>query len=261
MTCYSGGEKMAHELLIRHHLKRLRLPTMASHYKKLAQEAAEGNQPYEEYLLKLLEIEVAQREENTQKQRITQARFPYLRTLDQFDFSAIPSINKAMVLELAKGDYLARKENIILVGNMGTGKTHTAIALGLLACRQGKRVRFHTATGLINDLMEAQEDHTLGKRMTQLHKLELLILDEVGFVPFTPEGARLLFQVCAERYLRGSLLITTNLEFGRWVEVFGDERLTGALLDRLTHHCHILEFNGDSYRFKESLREKKTPIP
>jgi DNA replication protein DnaC len=234
---------------------------MARYYQKVAQEAAEGNQPYEEYLLRLLEMEVAQRDENAQKRRITQARFPYLRTLDQFDFSAIPSVNKAKVLELAKGDYLVRKENVILMGNMGTGKTHTAISLGLLACRQGKRVRFYTATGLINDLLEAQEDHTLGKRVAQIHKLDLLILDEVGFVPFTPEGARLLFQVCAERYLRGNLLITTNLEFARWVEVFGDERLTAALLDRLTHHCHILEFNGDSYRFKESLREKEVSIP
>jgi DNA replication protein DnaC len=251
---------MTSELLIRHHLKRLRLPTMSRHYQKLAQEAAEGNQPYEEYLLKLLEMEVAQREENAQKRRITQAHFPYLRTLDQFDFSAIPSVNKAKVLELAKGDYLARKENVILMGNMGTGKTHTSISLGLLACRQRKRVRFYTATGLINDLLEAQEDHSLSKRVAQLHKLDLLILDEVGFVPFTPEGARLLFQMCAERYLRGSLLITTNLEFARWVEVFGDERLTAALLDRLTHHCHILEFNGDSYRFKESLREKEAAI-
>jgi DNA replication protein DnaC len=162
-----------------------------------------------------------------------------------------------MVLQLAKGDYLARKENAILIGNMGTGKTHTAIALGLLACRQGRKVRFYTATGLINDLLEAQEQHALGRRMAQLQKLDLLVLDEVGFVPFTPEGARLLFQLCADRYLRGSLIITTNLEFARWGEVFGDERVTGALLDRLTHHCHILEFNGDSYRFKESLREKE----
>jgi DNA replication protein DnaC len=252
---------MANDLLIRHHLKRLRLPAVAQNYQKLAREAAEGNQPYEEYLLKLLELEVAQRDENMQKRRITQARFPYLRTLDQFDFSAVPSVNKAKVLELARGDYLARKENVILVGNMGTGKTHTAIALGLLACGQGMRVRFYTATGLINDLLEAQQEHTLGRRMAQIQKLDMLVLDEVGFVPFTPEGARLLFQMCAERYLRGSLLITTNLEFARWVEVFGDERMTGALLDRLTHHCHILEFNGDSYRFKESLREKEAALP
>ena len=137
-----------------------------------------------------------------------------------------------------------------------TGKTHTAIALGLLACQLGKKVRFYTATGLANELLEAQDQHTLGKRLAQLARLDLLIVDEVGFVPFTPEGARLLFQAFSERYLKGSLLITSNLEFSRWLEVFGDERLTGALLDRLTHHCHVLEFNGDSYRFKESLRER-----
>ncbi len=240
---------MAQDMLIQHHLKRLKLPAMGRQYKKLAQEAAQQNRPYEDYLLSLLEMEVAQREENTQKRLIAQARFPYLRTLDQFDLSAIPSVNKAMVLELTKGEYLDRKENVVLVGNMGTGKTHVAISLGLLACREGKRVRFFTATGLINDLLEAQEQHTLGRRLAQIQKLDVLILDEVGFVPFTPEGARLLFQVCADRYLRGSLLVTTNLEFGRWVEVFGDERLT--------HHCHVLEFNGDSYRFKESLRRKE----
>jgi len=248
---------MAQDMLIQHHLKRLRLPAMGRQYKKLAQDAARDNRPYEDYLLSLLEMEVTQRDENTQKRLIAQARFPYIRALDQFDFSAVPSVNKARVLELAKGEYLAKKENAVLVGNMGTGKTHVAIALGLLACRQAKKVRFATATALINDLVEAQEQHTLGKRMAQLQKLDLLILDEVGFVPFTPDGARLLFQVCADRYLKGSLLVTTNLEFARWAEVFGDERLTGALLDRLTHHCHVLEFNGDSYRFKESLRRKE----
>ncbi len=247
---------MAQDMLIQHLLKRLRLPAMGRQYRKLAQEAARENRPYEDFLLSLLELEMAQREENTQKRLIAQAHFPYLRTLDQFDFSAIPSVNKARVLGLTKGEYLDKKENVALVGNMGTGKTHTAIALGLLACRQGKRVRFFTATRLINELVETQEQHALGKRLSQLQKLDLLILDEVGFVPFTPDGARLLFQVCADRYLKGSLLVTTNLEFGRWVEVFGDERLTGALLDRLTHHCHVLEFNGDSYRFKESLRLK-----
>jgi DNA replication protein DnaC len=252
--------KISQELLIQHLLKRLRLPAMARQYQKLAQEAAQQNQPYAAYLLSLLELEVAQREENQQKRRIAQARFPYLRTLDQFDFSAIPSVNKARVLELAKGKYMGEKENIVLVGNMGTGKTHCAIAFGLLACRQGKRVRFYTATGLTNELLEAQEERTLGKRLGLLQKLDLLILDEVGFVPFTSEGARLLFQVFADRYLRGSMVITTNLEFGRWVEVFGDERMTGALLDRLTHRCHILEFNGESHRFKESLRLKETLI-
>jgi DNA replication protein DnaC len=252
---------MAQDMLIQHLLKRLRLPTMGRQYGKLAQEAAAENKSYEDFLLRLLEMEVTHREENTQKRLILQARFPYLRTLDQFDFSAMPSVNKAKVLELAKGDYLSKKENVALMGNMGTGKTHVAISLGLQACRQGKKARFVTATGLINDLVEAQEQHTLGRRLAQLQKLDLLILDEVGFVPFTPDGARLLFQVCSDRYLKGSLMVTTNLEFARWMEVFGDERLTGALLDRFTHHCHILEFNGDSYRFRESLREKEASIP
>lgn len=248
---------MAQDMLIQHLLKRLRLPAMGREYKKLAQEATGENKPYEDFLLRLLELEVTHREENTQKRLIVQARFPYFRTLDQFDFSAMPSVNKAKVLDLAKGEYLAKKENVALMGNMGTGKTHVAISLGLLACRQGKKVRFVTATALINDLVEAQEQHALGRRLAQLQKLDLLILDEVGFVPFNPDGARLLFQVCTDRYLKGSLLVTTNLEFARWVEVFGDERLTGALLDRFTHHCYILEFNGDSYRFKESLRRQE----
>ena len=251
---------MAQNLLIEHHLKRLKLPAMVRQYQRLAQEATQQNRSYQDYLLSLLELEVAQREENQQKRRIAQARFPYLRALDHFNFSAIPSVNQARVLELARGEYLVQKENLVLVGNMGTGKTHCAIALGLLACRQGRRVRFTTATGLINELWEAQEQRTLGKRLAQFQKLDLLILDEVGFVPFTPDGARLLFQVCADRYLRGSMIITTNLEFSRWGEVFGDERLTGVLLDCLTHRCHVLEFNGDSYRFKESLRAQEAQI-
>lgn len=248
---------MSNDMLIQHHLKRLRLPTIGKQYQKLAQEAARDNRTYEDFLLSLIEAEATQREENTRKRLIAQARFPYIRTLDQFDFSTIPSVNKAKVLELAKGDYLSKNENIVLIGNMGTGKTHTAVSLGLLACQSGKRVRFYTATGLINELLEAQDQHMLGKRLAQLARVDLLIVDEVGFVPFSPEGARSLFQMFSERYLKGSLLITSNLEFSRWLEVFGDERLTGALLDRLTHHCHVLEFNGDSYRFKESLRERE----
>jgi len=248
---------MAKDMLIQHQVKCLRLPTIGRLYKKLAQEATRDNRTYEDFLLSLLESEVAQREENTRKRLIAQAHFPYIRTLDQFDFSIIPSVNKASVLDLAKGDYLSKNENIVLIGNMSTGKTHTAIALGLLACQIGKRVRFYTATGLANEFLEAQDQHTLGKRLAQLARMDLIVVDEVGFVPFTPEGARLLFQAFSERYLKGSLLITSNLEFSRWLEVFGDERLTGALLDRLTHHCHVLEFNGDSYRFKESLRQRE----
>jgi DNA replication protein DnaC len=178
-------------------------------------------------------------------------------TLDSFEFAAIPALNEQAVLELTKGHYLEANENIILVSPTGTGKTHISVALGIAACRQGKRVRFTTAAGLINELIEAQAQLRLSKLETTLLKLDLLILDEVGFVPFSKTGAELLFGVLTERYERGPVLVTTNLDFASWTEVFGDARLTGALLDRLTHRCHILEFQGDSYRFKESLHRKE----
>ena len=160
------------------------------------------------------------------------------------------------VLELSRGEYVRARENVIAIGNTGTGKTHLAISLGLLACQQGWKVRFYTAAGLINELSEAQAQQHLGKLQKQLASYDLIILDEVGFIPFSPSGSQALFQFCSSRYLTGSV-ITTNLEFERWTEVFGDERLTGALLDRLTHKCHILEMNGESYRFKESLRRRE----
>jgi len=248
---------MAQELLIKSYLKQLRLPAIAQSYNKLAREAGEANMPYENYLLALLEMETAQRDQNTTRKRITGARFPYLRTLDQFDFSAILSLSKGKVLELSRGEYIRAKENLIAVGNTGTGKTHLAISLGLLACQQGWKVRFYTAAGLINELSEAQAQQRLSRLEKQLARQDLIILDEVGFIPFTPAGSHTLFQFCSGRYLKGSMIITTNLEFERWTEVFGDERLTAALLDRLTHKCHILEMNGDSYRFKESLRRQE----
>jgi len=248
---------MAQELAIRSYLKQLRLPAMAQNYSKLAREAAEANMPYEDYLLALLELETAHRVENATKKRISRARFPYLRTLDQFDFSAVASLSKARVLDLTQGEYIRARENVIAIGNTGTGKTHLAISLGLLACQQGWKVRFYTAAGLINELSEAQAQQRLSRLQKQLQSQQLVILDEVGFIPFTPSGSQALFQFCSSRYLTGSLIITTNLEFERWTEVFGDERLTAALLDRLTHKCHILEMNGESYRFKESMRRRE----
>jgi len=248
---------MEADLLLRNYLKCLKLPTIAANYRKFAQEAASTNQPYERYLLALTEAEVHAREANAERKRIAKARFPALKTLDSFEFAAIPTLNKQVVLELTKGHYLDARENVILVGPTGTGKTHISIALGIAACRQGKRVRFTTAAGLINELIEAQAQLRLSKLETTLLKLDLLILDEVGFVPFSKTGAELLFGVLTERYERGSVLLTTNLDFASWTDVFGDARLTGALLDRLTHRCHIIEFQGDSYRFKESLRRKQ----
>lgn len=248
---------MTGDVLIKSHLKRLRLPYIAQNYSRLAKEAAAHNQPYQDYLLALLEGEVLQREENTQTLRLAKAHFPVFKTLDSFDFSTLPSLNKALVLELSRGNYIDKRENIIFIGSYGTGKTHLAISLGVCACRQGKRVRFFPAINLSNELLEAQSQLRLSKLEASLARYDLIILDELGFIPFSKEGAEALFSFCASRYERGSLIITTNLEFARWKEIFGDEALTGALLDRLTHHCHILEMNGESYRFRESLKRKE----
>ncbi len=252
---------MSNDLLIRSHLKRLRMPVIAQNYAPLAKEAAARNQTFSDYLLALLEGEVLQREENAQKMRLSRARFPAVKTLDSFEFGAIRSLNKALVLELARGSFVDRRENVIFMGSYGTGKTHLAIALGVAACRLGKRVRFYTAASLINDLLEAQAQLRIARLQASLARCDLIILDELGFVPFSKEGAEALFTFCSSRYERGSLVITTNLEFGRWKEIFGDEALTGALLDRLTHRCQILELNGESYRFKESMRRKEKVKP
>jgi DNA replication protein DnaC len=251
---------MTSDLLIKSYLKKLRLPFITQSYSRLAKEAASGNQSFPDYLLALLEGEVLQREENAQKLRLTKAHFPVLKTLDSFEFSAMPSLNKALVIELSRGGYLQRKENVIFIGSYGTGKSHLATSLGVCACRQGKRVRFYTAASLSNELLEAQSQLRLSKLEASLARYDLIILDELGFIPFSKEGAEALFSFCASRYERGSLIITTNLEFARWTEIFGDEALTGALLDRLTHHCHIIEMNGESYRFKESLKRKEAAL-
>ena len=247
---------MEQDLLLRSYLKRLRLPAVAQAYQKMAQEAAQTNATYEQYLLGLVEQEVLQREANQQKRRLMHAHFPVLRTLDAFDFAAIPHLNKAKVLDLSRGEYIEKRHNVILIGDVGTGKTHVAISLGVCACRQSKRVRFYTAAGLINDMIEAQAENRLSKLLGSLMKQDLIILDEVGFIPFSQSGAQLLFQFCSAKHERGSLMITTNLNFADWTRVFGDERLTAALLDRLTFHCHILEFRGESFRFKQSLKQQ-----
>jgi len=246
---------MGKGMLLEAYLKRLRLPAIGRHYQELARQAAQGNLSYEAFLLALVEIEAQQREENAHQKRLRMARFPVLKSLDQFDFTALPSLNKARVLDLAQGGYLEKRENLILMGNSGTGKTHLATALGLLACQQGKKVRFLTAAGLINQLAEAQAGLRLSHLERSLSQMDLLIIDEVGYVPFSEKGAQLFFQVVAQSYERQSLIITTNLEFSQWPQVFGSEQLTGALLDRLTHHAHILAMNGESFRFRESMKK------
>ena len=181
-------------------------------------------------------------------QQFCAARFPAVKSLDSFDFPAIPSLNKALVMELARCEYIQRRENVIAVGNSGTGKNH----LGLAACQRGMSVGFTTAAALVHELMEARDERRLLNLQRQLQRLNLLIIDELGFVPLSRTGAELLFEVFSQHYERGSIPVTTNLPFDEWTEVFGSERLTGALLDRLTHHVHILELNGESYRLKRS---------
>jgi len=200
--------------------------------------------------------EAQQREENAHQKRLRMARFPVIKSLDQFDFTTLPSLNKAMVLDLAQGGYLDKRENLILMGNSGTGKTHLATALGLIACQQNRKVRFFTAAGLINQLTEAQASLRLSYLERTLAQMDLLIIDEIGYVPFSEKGAQLFFQVAAQSYERQSLIMTTNLDFSQWPQVFGSEQLTGALLDRLTHHAHILTMNGESFRFRESMSKK-----
>jgi DNA replication protein DnaC len=247
---------MEKSMLLEAYLKRLRLPAIGRHYQELARQAAQGNLPYEAFLLALVEIEAQQREENAHQKRLRMARFPVIKSLDQFNFTTLPSLNKAMVLDLAQGGYLDKRENLILMGNSGTGKTHLATALGLIACQQGRKVRFFTAAGLINQLTEAQASLRLSYLERGLAQMDVLIIDEIGYVPFSEKGAQLFFQVAAQSYERQSLIMTTNLDFSQWPQVFGSEQLTGALLDRLTHHAHILTMNGASFRFRESMSKK-----
>ena len=180
--------------------------------------------------------------------------FPAVKSIDTFDFTAIPSVNRQLVTQLARCEYIERRENVIAIGNSGTGKTHIALGLGLAACQKGLTVGFTTASALVNELMEARDEMRLLNLQKRLSRLKLLIIDELGFVPLSPTGAELLFDVFSQRYERGSVLVTTNLPFDEWTERFGSERLTGALLDRLTHHVHIIEMNGDSYRLRQSGR-------
>jgi DNA replication protein DnaC len=244
-------------LLLKANLKHLKLPAMLAEYEKLAREAATGNESYDGYLLRLTELEVAARAANAVAGRIRAAGFPVLKEFDTFDFTATPALPKQKVLELARGEWVEQRFNCCLIGGSGTGKTHVATALGLALCRLGRRVRFVTAAGLVTHLEEAQQQHRLDRAQAQLERLDLLIVDELGYLSFSRAGAELLFQVFADRYERRSLLVTSNLPFGEWGQVFQGERMTAALLDRLTHRCHIFEMNGESYRFRESMKAKK----
>lgn len=240
--------------LLQAQLRELNLMNIARHIETHLRQARDGGTDHAQFLVELTEMELHTRAEHRELRRIKEARFPQLKLLELFDFEFTPSLDRRLVRELVEGAYMAEHRNIILLGKSGTGKTHLATALGIEACRQNHRVRFITGHALANELIEARGEKELGRLIGKYAHLDLLILDELGYIPFSKEGAELLFQILAERNERGSVIITTNLGFADWTQVFGDANMTAALLDRLTHRAHIIDCNWDSFRLKQTLK-------
>ncbi len=249
------NEKDKPAVLIEYYLKKLKLPTILREHTSMAVVCRSDGSDYLTYLMRLAERELLDREKRAAARRVREADFPVIKTMDTYDFKAQPSVNERLIRELMRGEYIDKKENILLIGNPGAGKSHLACALAFAACAQGQRVRFYTVTKLVTELIECREERNLQRLQKQLQRLKVLVLDELGYVPFTKTGAELLFEVISQAYEHHSLIITSNLSFDEWTEVFGSERLTGALLDRLTHRCHILEANGESYRLRQAKKQ------
>ena len=245
-------------VLLEYYLKKLRLPTMLREYAPMSVVCRDERSDFPIYLLRLAEREILDREKRAAERRIKEARFPVVKTIDTFDFKAQPSINEQLVRGLMRAEYIDKRENILLIGNSGTGKTHLACALAFAACAMGRKVRFYTVTGLVTELIESREERHLQRLQKQLQRLHLIVLDELGYVPFSKSGAELLFDIVGRAYEHQSLMVTSNLPFEEWTEIFGSERLTGALLDRLTHRCHIIEANGESYRLRQAKNRSTT---
>jgi DNA replication protein DnaC len=248
--------KATTEMVLTENLKALNLSHMLRQLLPQLRQAREQGSDYGEFLLGLTEIELQLRGENRLKRRLREAKFPLLKTLEDFDQQAAPGLDRRLLHQLASGEYISQRRNVIFLGKSGTGKTHLATGLGVEACRQGITTRFVTGCGLANELLEARQGHILSQKIQRYARYGLLILDELGYVPFSKEGAELLFQVLAERHERGSVIITSNLGFADWTQVFGEPSLTGALLDRLTHKAHIVTCDWESFRLQESLKVK-----
>jgi DNA replication protein DnaC len=257
----SSASSETHKLLA-HLFKTLKLHVFQREYDRVARQCAAEGLDYSGFLLRLAELEATERHRLLIERRIRDAQFPAPKGLDSFDFSAIPALDKGAILDLARGNYITRRENVIAIGEHGTGKTHVAVGLGLAACEQGLSVGFTTAASLVRALVEAQNERRLSRLQHRLASYHLLIIDELGYVPLPPEGGELLFEVFSQRCERGATMITSNLPIEAWTPVFRCERLTGALLDRLTHHCHLLEFRGESYRSKnnKTLSSRGNPV-
>lgn len=250
----------AREAVIAEYLKGLKLPAFAAEYAALARQAREGGWDYEDFLRELLETELRSREERTANRRLKEARFPDIKTLDGLDWEALKGISRQKVMELAACEFLTKASDVVIAGPVGTGKTHVAISLGVEAARRRFRVAFYRAADLVRALTEARDERTLTLVHRRLRRVDLLILDELGFVPFERAGGELLFDLISERHELRSTLITTNLSFGEWVQVFGDEKLTTALLDRLGHHAHVLTTKGESYRTRRRRRKEEAKV-